>query len=289
MNTASNKNTYVFDPESVTEMGRLIDQDRMITQAMGGPLTGIDDPSSLQDVLDLGCGPGGWVLDVAFAHQDIEICGVDISRIMIEYANARAQSQNLANASFGVMDITHPLDFADASFDLVNARFLFSVLKGDAWLSFLAECTRILRPGGILRLTEPVCPGETNSPAFNQLAHYLLEGMRRAGYGFSTDGRTFGMGPKLASLLHERGYQNLRYMSSVQNYSAYMPTWADFFHNYQLVYQQSQALFVAKGLATQEELERLQNQMQIELQGNDFSALAYMVTLVGTRQAASPN
>jgi hypothetical protein len=39
-------NTYVFDPESPTEMARLINQDRAVTQAMGGPLAGIANPLS---------------------------------------------------------------------------------------------------------------------------------------------------------------------------------------------------------------------------------------------------
>ncbi len=284
--TTDTNNTYLFDPESVAEMGRLIDQDRMVTKAMGGSFAGIDDPSFRQ-VLDLACGPGGWVLDVAFAYPDSDVCGVDISRIMIEYANARARSQQLPNASFGMMDVTQPLDFADASFDLVNARFLFGVLKRDAWLPFLTECTRILRPGGILRLTEPLSPGETTSPAFNQLAGYLLQVISQGEYGFSSDGRTFGMAPTLARMLYQAGYQ-LRHMSSVQNYSAYMPTWGDFFRNNQVAYRQALPLFVKLGLTSQEEGEHLYKEMQRELQSNDFAAMAYMTTILGTRPTISP-
>ena len=278
------ENTYVFDPESIAEMGRLIDQDRMVTTAMGGPLAGIED-ASFQNVIDLACGPGGWVLDMAFEHPKAEICGVDISRGMIEYANARAISQGIKNASFGVMDITQPLDFADASFDLVNARLIFSVLKREKWPSFLTECTRILRPGGILRLTEPVDPGETTSPAFNQLASLLLQMMHLAGYGFSTNGRTFGMAPTLAHLLHDMGYQQLRHFASIQNYSEYMPTWADFLHNNEIAYQQTLPLLVKMGLISQEEGERLYAQMRIELRSSDFAAMTYTTTLLGTHPA----
>jgi ubiquinone/menaquinone biosynthesis C-methylase UbiE len=278
----SRENTYVFDPESIAEMGRLIDQDRMVTTTMGGPLAGIED-SSFQNVIDLACGPGGWVLDVAFEYPDAEVCGVDISHGMIEYANARASSQGIKNASFGVMDITQPIDFADASFDLVNARFIFSVLKKEAWPGFLAECTRILRPGGTLRLTEPLDPGETNSPAFNQLASLLLQAMHRAGYGFSTNGRTFAMAPTLMQRLHEMGYQQLRTFMSVQNFSEYMPTWADFLRNNEIAYQQTLPLLVKMGLTSQEEGEHLYTQMRIELRGQNFAAMAYTTTMLGIR------
>ena len=126
----NNENTYVFDPESPAELARLINQDRITTQAMGGPLSDLapEEIVALHNVLDLACGPGGWVLDVAFAYPDIEVAGVDISKPMVDYASARARSQGLTNASFGVMDITKPLDFADSAFDLVNARFIGGVL-----------------------------------------------------------------------------------------------------------------------------------------------------------------
>ena len=127
-----------------------VSADRGTTKAMKGPLA--EQPpetiAALQTVLDVACGPGGWVLDVAFAHPDIEVAGVDISTVMIDYANARASSQQIPNASFGSMDINKPLDFSDASFDLVNARFINGVLRKENWAPFVAECTRLLRPGG---------------------------------------------------------------------------------------------------------------------------------------------
>src|ERR1019366_6732661 len=146
-------NSYLLDSESPAELARLINLDFMITRAMGGPLSeqSPEQRSNLKSLLDLGCGPGGWTLDVAFSLPHAESAGVDISRSMVDYANARARSQNLLNASFEVLDITKPLTFADASFDLINARFLFAALPTAAWPTFLAECTRMLRPGGILR------------------------------------------------------------------------------------------------------------------------------------------
>src|SRR6266567_8905169 len=101
-------NTYIFDCDNPTELARLINQDRVITQAMGGPLTGVNNIAKLRNVLDLGCGPGGWALDTAFKLSETEVDGYDSSQKMVEYANARARSQLLDNISFGVMDITRP-------------------------------------------------------------------------------------------------------------------------------------------------------------------------------------
>ena len=59
-------NVYFNDPESGAEMARLIDQDRLITRCMGGLLPErSNDFSGIHRVLDIGCGPGGWVLELA--------------------------------------------------------------------------------------------------------------------------------------------------------------------------------------------------------------------------------
>src|SRR5690348_806134 len=122
-NDSSNKNTYPLDPENPEEMARLIELDRTSTRSMGGVFAGLEDTDieRLHDVLDLACGPGGWVLDVALERPETRVTGVDVSNIMINYARARARTQMRHNASFRVMDINGPLDFADSSFDLVNA------------------------------------------------------------------------------------------------------------------------------------------------------------------------
>ena len=55
----TNENTYILDAESATEMARLINQDRMLTEGMGGLFPERDDVSSMHDILDIACGPGG--------------------------------------------------------------------------------------------------------------------------------------------------------------------------------------------------------------------------------------
>src|SRR5437867_767681 len=119
-----NENTYVIDPESATEMARLMNQDRIITENMGSLLPEQLDLSNTRNILDVACGPGGWALNVASAYPDIEVVGVDISKPMIEYARAQAWSRGLENVSFEVMSALEPFTFPDNSFDGVNARLL---------------------------------------------------------------------------------------------------------------------------------------------------------------------
>ncbi len=115
---------FVEDRSSNPEMIRLMIQDYAVTSGMGGPLAEQPDPASLHRVLDIGCGPGGWLLETAFRYPHMELTGIDISWRMIEYARAEAQARKLSDrVEFLVMDALRPLDFPDDSFDLVNMRF----------------------------------------------------------------------------------------------------------------------------------------------------------------------
>src|SRR5258708_30881057 len=162
------------------EIALLIDQQRLLTQYMSGLFPQDIDTASLQHVLDLACGPGDWVQDVAFTHQDIDVIGIDSSRSLITHARTMVSVQALDNAFFEVMDIHKPLDFDDHSFDFIQARLLTSILSPAEWSGLLAECRRILRPGGILRLVEAECP-QTNSVAVQHLGRIVNQAQRRGG------------------------------------------------------------------------------------------------------------
>ncbi len=277
------ENTYVLDSESPAEMARLINLDRITTKAMGGPLAGLPDPSTFHYILDLACGPGGWVLDVAFDHPDIEVAGVDISKIMIDYANARARTQKLPNASFGIMDITQPLDFSDNTFDLINARFLAGVLRRDAWTQFIVECTRILRPGGILRLTEPIDTGVSNSPALERLQALGRQMLWRAGYTFSVDGFAYGLTHMLPRLLREAGYHNIQHRAHALEFSAGTEGWIDVYQNWLVLLELTKGLYVKMGLATQEDADNLHQQAIIEMQQNTFCGMWHFMSVWGQK------
>src|SRR6266852_7513435 len=125
---AESQNTYVIDAESAAEMARLLDQDKLITEAMDGLFSERHDLSGIYDVLDIAYGPGGWAHEVAHSYPEMEVTGIDISKRMIEYARAHARVRKLDNAHFRVMDALKPLGFPDESFDLVNARTIFAFM-----------------------------------------------------------------------------------------------------------------------------------------------------------------
>lgn len=283
--TPPDGNTYVFDPESPTEMARLMAQDRITTRAMGGSFSGLtqEEIAGFRTVLDLACGPGGWVLDTAFAYPNLEIAGVDISTTMVRYANASARSQGLSNASFGVMDITRPLDMESESFDLVNIRFIGGALRRDSWAPLIAECTRLLRPKGILRLTEAIDWGNGTTPAFERMGALLNQALWQTGHGFSPDGRTVGLTAMLPRLLRAGGYQSVRTQAYALEQSAQVAIWSDSYRNYEIAYIQLRPLFIKTGLISEEDFDQLYQQLLIELNSDDFCAMWHFMSCIGTK------
>jgi SAM-dependent methyltransferase len=289
MTDFSSESTYIFDAERADELTRLIQQGQALTRAAGGPLSSIDAATIEQcdDVLDLGCGPGDWALEVAFAHADSAVTGVDISQAMIDYARARAKSQLLSNVSFHLLDITKPFEFADASFDLVNARFMVGVLYRDAWLPFLKECTRVLRPGGLLCLTEPIDLGLTSSLAYETLTGWMLQFYWKQGYSFSPDGKSIGITHRLPYLLRSEGYQGVQQAGYALDFSTDMRSnWGLMRDNAATGMKKACELFVKVGFASSAEVDGLYNQMMTDMYGEDFSGVWHFATVQGQKPLA---
>jgi ubiquinone/menaquinone biosynthesis C-methylase UbiE len=277
---ATGQGDYFIEAESAAEMARLIKQDHFITQAMGGLFEERSDVNSMKAILDLGCGPGQWVLDVAFAYPNVNVAGIDISDIMVQYANARVRSQNVPNASFGVMDITAPLDFSDNSFDMVNER-LIAFLSPTQWSGLLQECKRIVRPGGIIRLTESDVV--STSVATDALFGLFYRAMARARQSFSASGRVLGINSRLGYLLRNAGCVNVQQKASVMDFSAGSEGHETLCEVVYVMFSLMKPFLIGTGVSTPEEVDHLLEQMQIEMHTDDFSAVMFLLTAWGEK------
>jgi ubiquinone/menaquinone biosynthesis C-methylase UbiE len=275
-------NVYISDSESGAEMARLLDQDRLITKGMGGLFSErSNDFSGIHRVLDAACGPGGWALEVAFTHPEIEVVGFDISQAMIDYANAQARVQGLDNTSFQVMNLLNPLDFPDSSFDLVNVRFI-NFLPAASWPQLVQELARITRPGGFIRLTESEWWYYSSSPALENLNAMVIQAIKVQG-GFSQTGRFTGILPMLGSLLRDAGCINIELVSHAIDFSVGTEAYEGFRRDASVVFKLFQPFIIRMGVATQEELDRLYDQMLLEMLQKDFRGLMLPLTALGEK------
>src|SRR5579875_2045297 len=183
-----NPHTYVVqDRNNDEELQRLTIQDQATTSIMGGPLAEQADPTMFHRVLDVGCATGGWAIELAQRYPWMQVVGIDISERMIRYAQQRAEAAGVAErVTFQVMDALLRLDFPDNSFDLVNVRSNSSFVRKTEWRKFLSRLQRVLRPSGVLRLTDLAAEvaSSINSPALEPLFNLLYLSLYKAGYWF---------------------------------------------------------------------------------------------------------
>ena len=256
-------NSYVIDAESAAEMGRLINQDRLVTEAMGGLFPADIDVQAIRSVLDIGCGPGGWVQEVAFQYLQMQVTGIDISQTMIEYARAQAQVQGLENAHFRVMDATKPLAFPDNAFDVVNARFTNAFLPHAViWTGMVRELVRVARRGGVICLTEGDDLGQTTSAAFQKLMELAVQAGAKEGRTPTT--------PQMRSVLWEAGCQDLQERWHSIDYSVGTSVYGEMERNCKVWARLIQPYLIKLGVAAQEELDMLYNHMLAEMLRDDF-------------------
>lgn len=276
------ENTYIIDAESAAEMARLMRQDQLVTAGMGGIFPENIDLSGIQRVIDLACGPGGWPLEVAYTYSDMDVIGVDISERMIKYASAQAMVQQRKNLQFRVMDILKPLDFPDASFDLVNARLISGFMLRAKWPQLFQECLRILRPGGILRLTE-VEPGITNKFHHEKALQLGMQAMSRAGINFSPSGTRYGVVQMLPAWYREAGFSILGTRAHYIEYSFGTPAHDGFYHDLATALQLFERVVVATKIASVEEWHNLSQKALAEMHNEDFRAAWFLLTVWGSK------
>jgi ubiquinone/menaquinone biosynthesis C-methylase UbiE len=272
--------------DSEAELARLVEQERVISRATGGLLPEHTDQAAfvdpLQRVLDVACGPGGWALEMAKTYPHLQVMGFDIDSNMISYANTLAKVGKLEHASFRVMNALDPLDYPDNFFDLVNARWL-SIIGRDAWPSVMQELLRITRPGGFIRLTEVEDPSVTSSPAFEKMSVIFLQTCQLATFYFSPTGRSSGNSPMLPYFLRKAGYQNIAKHASVVDWSVGTEFHAAVAADLKILFRLLSPFTVRVGAATEEELEQLHRDIDIELRAEDFCAFWTFFTVWGQK------
>ena len=201
---------FVRDRDNQDDITRLELQDQMLTAGMGGPLPELTDHSFLQSVLDVGCGTGGWLMEMARTYPTIEkLVGVDISSKMLSYARAKAEAELLHHrVQFQGMDALRVLEFPASSSDLINHRLGASWLRTWEWTKLLVEYRRVLRPGGIARITEMNGLIENNSPALTQLGNISLKAFYHSGRLWTKD--PDGVTGHLVRLLKQHTFENIQ-------------------------------------------------------------------------------
>jgi ubiquinone/menaquinone biosynthesis C-methylase UbiE len=278
--------TYLIDAESDVEMGRLLDFDRIMTKSMGGLLSEQDEAeiAQMHAILDIGCGPGGWVCDVARTYPHLQVTGIDTSRRLLQHAREQVAAEGLSNAAFHNMNALKPLQFPDASFDLVNIRHAVGFVPTAYWPHLIKACQRVLRPGGILRVTE----GElamSNMPNVEAVLSAVGLACYRAGRGGSPNGKHLGMITILNSLLKQAELQHIRNKAHVVDYSYGMPAHESILKDNQRTFFLIKPLIKATNVLPEAEYDIIYKKALQEMRHKDFHSVFFMLTCWGRRSS----
>ncbi|WP_165422937.1 class I SAM-dependent methyltransferase [Ktedonosporobacter rubrisoli] len=132
-------------PKDLQENDRLHYQHYVFKTLLGGnyhaPLERVGN------ILDVGCGPGYWMLEIAQQFPQARISGLDT-----EFA--LPPGPVASNCRFVQGNILHGLPFAEQSFDYTHQRLLVAALPSQAWPWEIKELLRVTRLGGWVELIE---------------------------------------------------------------------------------------------------------------------------------------
>ncbi|CAG8492859.1 9720_t:CDS:2 [Paraglomus brasilianum] len=98
-------------------------------------------------VLDVGCGAGSWMCDLAIRYPKTLFVGLDISPMF--------PRDNPTNAAFLEWNILEKMPFPDSTFDFVHQRMLSGGITQKQWENYIVmELVRITKPNGYVEFVE---------------------------------------------------------------------------------------------------------------------------------------
>jgi ubiquinone/menaquinone biosynthesis C-methylase UbiE len=271
---------FVQDRSNQEELDRLQIQGQLLTASMGGVLPEQPDPTAFLRVLDVGCGTGDWLIELAKTTPTCtRLVGVDVSLKFVEYARARAEAEQVSDrVEFRVMDALRMLEFPSESFDLVNQRFASGWLRTWDWRKLLQEYQRVCRPGGVVRITEPDLAAESTSAALSRLSELFVRAFHHAGNLFTP--ASDSVPSELARLLSQHGLQQVQTRAYTLEYHAGTLEGQRFFEDLKLIYR-TVLPFLRKWTRVPDDFEEIYQQMLREMQQPDFVATMGLLTAWG--------
>lgn len=280
---------YPADPNSLDELVRLLTQDSFMNQRLryAQPHENSLLPPSFcvtseTTILDLGCGPGGWVLEVAHAFPQCTVLGLDSNRQSIEFARKLAITEQANNADFILGNFFQlENEVQPASVDFLHARFL-------KWFSpdyrkLIGEWLTVVRSGGTICLVEAE-RHITNSTPFNVAIKGGMMAVAQQGQEKSGQDAFPAVTLPLRTWLQDLGLQHIQEDAFVINFSAGVQKRELFLRDISDGMQSMGArLLQRRGFSEEEAHQLIQRSLQDLWENPQFQGIQYFLSIYGKK------
>ncbi|KAI8139136.1 S-adenosyl-L-methionine-dependent methyltransferase [Fennellomyces sp. T-0311] len=197
---SDNAETVYFLSSEESELDRLGQQYEALKRAFGGIFDAPTHESLKQGtfVLDSGCGPGQWVIEMSKEYPRSTFVGLDLSNIF------PPQESRPPNCQFAIHNILKTLPFPENHFTFIHQQYLLCGIQEWRWPSVLQDFMRTLKPGGWIELTEPSASEIFNIGPKNLLLRKYMQDM------MAERGLKMSIAQGLESLLANVGLMNIQ-------------------------------------------------------------------------------
>lgn len=236
----------------------------------------LPDTVPMEDVwhmLDVRCGPGQWLMDMARRHPDMHFMGIDPLPDFIDYARFSARNRHYENIRFAVEDLYH-LFRHKALFDVVRIQGIAPLVGPRYRQSVIADIVHTCKPGGTVVWQEFQYP-QTSSPACNRWCRLLHDAIEQAG-------GTPDPVEEMQQLLRRASCEAIERIAVPIDLSTGTSAHGMLYCNIAHALNVLNPFLLKNGIIGAQELESLRQQMVKDIFQSDFRGTWTVVTVVGT-------
>lgn len=257
-------------------------------------------------VLDVGCGAGCWLIDMAKRHPHKAYVGLDRDPHVIELARTSALAQGIRNTSFLVADMNalapHADVFQDGTFGYINAAFLAEAMLCTDYAQLAKTLYRLCSPCGAICWTEAELP-LTTSCAFSRLCQLLYKALDAVGHRYGPPSPTqelieeqrkrlglpepergqLAITPMLHYWLAEAGFTEVREEVHTIDLSSYARANGVFFEQMPLFLRNIKPFLTITSTIDERGFDRLADTAMREIAAEDFCARLYALSVSASK------
>ncbi|PKY20914.1 S-adenosyl-L-methionine-dependent methyltransferase [Rhizophagus irregularis] len=124
-------------------------------------------------VLDIGCGPGTWLLDLSSKHANSNFIGIDVEPMFPHEIKPN-------NVKFIEADVSNGLSFGDNEFDFTHIELMRLIYTSDKWDFIFSEFIRVTKPGGYIEVSGRRNEDVVRAPIYSKLMDIVnISGTKR--------------------------------------------------------------------------------------------------------------